>query len=106
MDLVSIRTEGRIATVSFDTGARANALSQKLMRELTQAARLFAGDPAVSAVILTGQAGNFTMGADLRDAEGEDVRRLGLAERRVRLRTGPAMCEAWEAVDALTICAI
>lgn len=106
MDLVRIETQGRIATVSFDTGAKANALSQKLMRELTTAARLFAGDPAISAVILTGRADNFTLGADLRDPEGADVRRLGLSERRIGLRTGPAMCEAWEQVDALTICAI
>jgi enoyl-CoA hydratase/carnithine racemase len=53
MDLVRIQMEGRIAAVSFDTGSKANALSQKLMRELTEAARLFAGDPAISAVILT-----------------------------------------------------
>ncbi|MBU3919556.1 MAG: enoyl-CoA hydratase/isomerase family protein, partial [Alphaproteobacteria bacterium] len=106
LDLVRIETEGRVATVTFDTGARANALSQKLMRELTEAARRFAGEPAISAVILTGRAETFTMGADLRDPEGADVRRLGLAERRVGLRTGPAMCEAWEAVDALTICAV
>ena len=106
LDLVRIETDGRVATVSFDTGTKANALSQKLMRELTQAARLFAGDPAISAVILAGRAENFTLGADLRDPEGADVRRLGLSERRVRLRLGPEMCEAWEAVDALTICAI
>lgn len=106
LDLVTIETTGRVATVTFDTGARANALSQKLMRELTKAARRFAGDPAISAVILTGRDDTFTMGADLRDPERADVRRLGLAERRVGLRTGPAMCEAWEQVDALTICAI
>lgn len=106
MDHVRIETEGRVATVTFDTGAKANALSQQLMRELTDAARRFAGDPAISAVILTGRKDNFTLGADLRDPEGADVRRLGLAERRVRLRAGPEMCEAWEQVDALTICAI
>lgn len=106
MDFVSIETEGRIATVRFDTGSKANALSQQLMRELTEAARLFHGDPAISAVILTGREDNFTLGADLRDPEGLDVRKLGLAERRVRLRNGPSMCEAWENVDALTICAI
>jgi enoyl-CoA hydratase len=59
MDLVRIETNARIATVSFDTGAKANALSQKLMRELTEAARLFAGDAGISAVILTGRAENF-----------------------------------------------
>lgn len=106
MDLVRIETEGRIATVSFDTGARANALSQKLMRELTESARRFHGDPAISAVILTGRADNFTLGADLKDPEGVDVRKLGYSERRVRLRNGPDMCAAWEQVDALTICAI
>ncbi len=106
MDLVRIETEGRIATVSFDTGARANALSQKLMRELTEAARRFHGDPAISAVILTGRADNFTLGADLKDPEGVDVRKLGYSERRIRLRNGPDMCAAWEQVDALTICAI
>lgn len=106
MDLVRIETDGRIATVSFDTGSKANALSQKLMRELTEAARRFHGDPAISAVILTGRADNFTLGADLKDPEGVDVRKLGYSERRIRLRNGPDMCAAWEQVDALTICAI
>lgn len=106
MDLVRIETEGRIATVSFDTGSKANALSQKLMRELTEAARCFHGDPEISAVILTGRADNFTLGADLKDPEGVDVRKLGYSERRIRLRNGPDMCAAWEQVDALTICAI
>lgn len=106
MDLVRIETEGRVATVSFDTGSKANALSQKLMRELTEAARRFHGDPAISAVILTGRADNFTLGADLKDPEGVDVRKLGYSERRVRLRNGADMCAAWEQVDALTICAI
>lgn len=106
MDLVRIETEGRVATVSFDTGSKANALSQKLMRELTEAARRFHGDPAISAVILTGRADNFTLGADLKDPEGVDVRKLGYSERRIRLRNGPDMCAAWEQVDALTLCAI
>lgn len=106
MDLVRIETEGRIATVSFDTGSKANALSQKLMRELTESAKRFHGDPAISAVILTGRADNFTLGADLKDPEGVDVRKLGYSERRIRLRNGPDMCAAWEHVDALTICAI
>lgn len=106
MDLVRIETEGRVATVSFDTGSKANALSQKLMRELTEAAKRFHGDPAISAVILTGRSDNFTLGADLKDPEGVDVRKLGYSERRIRLRNGPDMCAAWEQVDALTICAI
>ena len=33
-------------------------------------------------------------------------RSQGLSERRISLRAGPAMCEAWEKVDAITIMAI
>lgn len=106
MDHVVIEKQGRIAIVRFDTGSRANALSQKLMRELTDAAHTFNADPSVSAVLLTGRQDNFTLGADLRDKEGQAARRAGLSRKRILLRTGPAMCEAWEQVDALTICVI
>lgn len=92
--------------VRFDTGTKPNALSQQLLRELTDAARAFHDDPDISAVVLTGRDDVFSMGADLRDPEGIDVRREGLAKRRVLLRAGPRLCEAWEQVDALTICAI
>ncbi len=105
-DLVSVEREGRIAIVRFDTGEKPNALSQKLMRELTAAAELFHDDPDVSAVVLTGHNNVFSMGADLKDPEGLDARKAGLAKRRILLRAGPRLCEAWEKVDALTICAI
>ncbi|CAN0508599.1 unnamed protein product, partial [Phaeothamnion confervicola] len=58
------------------------------------------------AVILTGQAKNFTLGADLKDPERGAMRQQKLAQRRVSLRLGPEMCEAWEKVDAITIMAI
>lgn len=106
MDQVRIEKQGRVAVVSFDTGSKANALNQRLMRELTEAARAFSADPSVSAVVLTGRQDNFTLGADLRDPEGLAARKAGLATKRILLRNGPAMCEAWEKVDALTICAI
>ncbi len=105
-DLVSITREGRTAIVRFDTGRAANALSQKLMRELRAAAESFHAAPDISTVILTGRADNFSLGADLKDPEGNDARKAGLAERRILIRNGPDMCEAWEKIDALTICAI
>lgn len=105
-DLVSTERDGRIATVRFDTGEKPNALSQRLMRELTTAAEQFHDDPDISAVILTGRSDVFSMGADLKDPEGLDARKAGLAKRRILLRAGPRLCEAWEQVDALTICAI
>ena len=39
MDAVKIAREGRVATVSFDRGDGANALSSGLMEALTDAAR-------------------------------------------------------------------
>jgi enoyl-CoA hydratase len=103
-----IRTEvqDRIAVVRFDRGDKANALSAEALRQLTEAARGFHARPDISAVVLTGQARNFTLGADLKDPERAAMRGQGLAERRVSLRLGPEMCEAWERVDAITIMAI
>ena len=106
MQHVTITREGRIATVRFDRGIPANPLSYALMRELTEAARSFENDAEVSAVILTGRADNFSMGADLRDHEARGLRELPQAERRLRLMTGARMCRAWEEVQALTISAI
>lgn len=105
-DLVSVTREGRIATVTFDTGNRANALSQELMRQLTVAAQGFHDCPEISAVILTGRDDQFCMGADLKDPEGMTAASASLSQRRVMLRRGPRMCQAWEDVDALTICAV
>lgn len=105
-DLVTVERAGRIATVSFDTGNRANALSQQLMRDLTAAAQDLHDCPDISAVVLKGRADNFSMGADLKDPEGGRNAKLALSQRRVALRVGPRLCQAWEDIDALTICAI
>lgn len=105
-DLVRTEIDGRIAIVRFDTGARANALSQQLMQDLTEAALQFHDAPDISAVILTGRDDQFSMGADLKDPAGTAAAKASLRERRILLRRGPRMCEAWEAVDALTICAV
>jgi enoyl-CoA hydratase/carnithine racemase len=104
--MVSIDVVGRIAVLRFDRGDKANALSVDAVRELTQAARSFHECPDVSAVILTGQVRNFTLGADLKDPVRSQDRPEKLSRRRISLRAGPAMCDAFEKIDALTIAAI
>jgi len=106
MKFVNIEKSGRIAVVRFDRDISANPLSLELLRELTEAARSFDDDTETSAVILTGRADNFSMGADLKDPEMAALRQAGLAERRLGLMTGTRMCRAWEEVQALTISAI
>ena len=103
---VKTERQGRTAIVRFDSGSRANALSQAMMRELTDAALQFHDDPSVSTVILTGRDETFSMGADLKDVEGSDAAKSSLSQRRILLRRGPRMCDAWEKIDALTVCAI
>lgn len=105
-DLVTIETAGRTAIVRFDTGSRANALSQRLIRELTDAALRFHDTPEITTVILTGRPDVFSMGADLKDPDRADPADVPLGIRRLAQRAGPRLCDAWERVDALTICAI
>lgn len=103
---IKIETEGRIAIVRFDRGDTANALSVEALRQLTETARRFHACPEISAVVLTGGARNFSLGADLKDPARASQRDEGLAQRRIALRAGPEMCEAWERIDAITIMAI
>ena len=98
--------KGRVAVVHFDRGDKANALSAEALRQLTETARSFHARPDISAVILTGNARNFSLGADLKDPARTEQRGQGLSQRRVSLRAGPEACEAWEKIDALTIMAI
>lgn len=104
--VVSIERHDRIGIVTLDRGYRANPLSVQALRELTDAARQFHECPDISAVILTGRRDGFSMGMDLKDPALAALRQQGLARRRLSLRAGPQLCAAWEAVDALTICAI
>jgi len=97
---------GRAAVVHFDRGDKANALSAEALRQLTETARSFHARPDISAVILTGNARNFSLGADLKDPARTEQRGQGLSQRRLSLRAGPEACEAWEKIDALTIMAI
>jgi enoyl-CoA hydratase/carnithine racemase len=104
-EFVTIARNGAVATVTMDRGDGRNALSRQLILELTQAAKSFADDIETHVVILVG-AGAFTAGADLKDP-GLDRRRAdGLLERRRMVRIGPDLCDAWERMEQVTLCAI
>lgn len=104
-DFVTIDRDGAIATLTMDRSDGRNALSRQLILELTEAARSFADDLQTQAVIITG-AGAFTAGADLKDPAMDRRRANGLLERRHMVRIGPDLCDAWEKVEQVTICAI
>ena len=82
-----------------------NALSMQVLNELRQIANALRGDTSVHAIILTGEPA-FSAGADLKDPALAVRTRAGLLERREMLRAGPDACDAWAALDQVTICAI
>lgn len=104
-EFITVTKADGVATVTIDRGDGRNALSRQLILDLTTAARSFAGDLATQAIVLTGH-GAFTAGADLKDPEMDRRRAAGLLERRHMVRIGPDMCDAWAAVEQVTICAI
>ncbi|HLJ52297.1 MAG TPA: enoyl-CoA hydratase/isomerase family protein [Rhizomicrobium sp.] len=104
-EFVAVVRDGAVATVTMDRGDGRNALSRQLILELTEAAKGFADDLETQAVILTGE-GAFTAGADLKDPALDRRRAPGLLERRHMTRIGPDLCDAWERVEQVTICAI
>jgi len=104
-EFVSVVRDGAVATVTMDRGDGRNALSRQLILEMTEAAKQFADDLETQAVILTGN-GAFTAGADLKDPALDRRRAPGLLERRHMVRIGPELCDAWERVEQVTLCAI
>jgi enoyl-CoA hydratase/carnithine racemase len=103
---VRIEKEGRVAVVSFDRSDRINALSRRLMIELTEAADSFKDDLETVAIVLFGSPSAFTAGVDLKDPEHIRVKDALIGERRHLLSLGPRMCRAWEQVSQLTIAAV
>jgi enoyl-CoA hydratase len=104
-EFVTIAREGATATITMNRGDGRNALSRQLILEMTEAAKSFADDLETQAVIITGE-GAFTAGADLKDPGLDRRRAPGLLERRHMTRIGPDLCDAWERVEQVTICAI
>ncbi|MEO1324000.1 MAG: enoyl-CoA hydratase/isomerase family protein [Pseudomonadota bacterium] len=102
---VELTREGTIATVTLDRGDGRNALSQKVMASLIDAAVFLASDTDCNVVVLT-SAGAFTAGADLKDPDRAALRDRTRLEQRQALKLGPDMCAAWESLEQITIAAI
>src|SRR5580765_4500848 len=96
---------GRIATVTLERPERRNALSAELMREMIACAHELAARKDLDVVLVTGAAGAFSAGADLKDSS----RWAGgapLLEQREIAGLGQRMARAWEELPQITIAAI
>ncbi len=102
---VTLALADGIARVSVKRGDRFNALSQETLIGLRDVARALRTETAAHAVIVSGDP-VFTAGADLKDPAMQTRNALTLLEKREALRLGPDMCDAWAALDQVTIAAI
>jgi enoyl-CoA hydratase len=102
---VSITRGDGVAEVRLNRGDGLNALSMEVLQDLRKAAEALRSDILIHAIVLTGER-VFSAGADLTDPALADRAKAGLLERREMLRAGPDACEAWAALDQVTICAI
>ena len=105
LDYVTIEKRGGIAVVRFDRKANLNAFNEKLVVELTHAARGFLDDLETHAVILTGAPDAFSAGFDLKAADSWPSESDEL-KRRYRAYRGVRLCKAWEAMPQITIAAM
>ena len=104
-DYVTIEKHGGIAIVRFDRKENLNAFNEKLVIELTLAARGFFDDLETHAVVLAGAPNAFSAGFDLKATDGwtsetDDVK------RRYRAFGGVRLCKAWETMPQITIAAM
>ncbi|MCE7902914.1 MAG: enoyl-CoA hydratase [Gammaproteobacteria bacterium PRO9] len=77
---ISFGREGAVGLLALGRPAALNALTRELRRELRDALERLAGDPAIRAVVLSGQGRAFCAGADLKEAGSGDVEREMLDE--------------------------
>jgi len=96
---------GRIATVTLDRPERRNAFSADLMREMIACAQELASRDDIDAVIVTGAAGCFSAGADLKDSS-RWAGSAQLLKKRDIASLGFRMTRAWEELPQVTIAAI
>lgn len=89
MDLVDLRVQAGVATVTLDSPANRNALSRRLVEQLAEALTVL-DDEAVRVVVLTGAGPVFCSGADLkeqRESGGGGI--VGLPEVLGTVMTSP-----------------
>ncbi len=66
-ETILVETRGRVGLVRLNRPRAFNALNSQLMRELTNALTALDADPAVGAIVITGNERVFAAGADIRE---------------------------------------
>ena len=103
---VEIERRGSVAIVTMDRKEKLNAFNPALIRQMTEVALSFHGDQQTQSVVLTGSGDYFSAGADLTDTEMWEMDGLSDVQIRDRFFLGVRLCEAWERMPQITVCAM
>ena len=95
-ETITLEAAGGVATLTLDRAEKRNAMSRRMIDELTEAARGLAGDGSVRAVVLTGAGDAFCAGGDLRW-----MREQMAADAATRAEGARALASMLGAIDAL-----
>jgi enoyl-CoA hydratase/carnithine racemase len=81
--LLEIRREGRLLRMALNRPEKRNALNAALCRDLTEALAEAQKDPAVGAVLLSGNGKSFSAGMDLEEAQSANAGSLADVHERL-----------------------
>ena len=81
MSLLKFEVADQVATLTFNSPAKRNALEPAMRDELSAALRQIKADKSIRAVVLTGAEGHFCAGGDLRNIASANLDNAGWHER-------------------------
>jgi enoyl-CoA hydratase/carnithine racemase len=103
---VTLETSDRIAIITLNRPERRNALTQAMLAEVERLADSLRGAGDVRAVVLRGEGGDFSVGADIGEMEMRREKPVTLAEARRAAQLGARVMRAVMGIDLPTICAL
>ena len=104
IDLTQPRPD--LARVRLKGVGKYNLMSYAMLHDLWQTANAIQSDPNIRVVIVSGSDTHFSAGMNLKQDEVKGYRALTTEQRLAVHAIGARACAAWEALDAVTVCAI
>lgn len=105
--MLQIERKGQLAIARFDRGDGKNALSLEALAAFRDAFEGFAREAAPpTALLITGAAGVFSVGFDLKDPAVKNIDSASVPDRLRGPMLGAAACKALAVLDCYTIVAV
>ena len=103
-NLLSLKREGAVTTVTLNRPEALNALNRELMTEIEQVSGAFLDDEQTRVVVWKGAGKHFSAGADLK--QGPAGVKTNLVMRRRQAGLGARMIRAITEINQVTICSL